>query len=112
MKLSITSQINTTSGLAVTGAIGNLNANTDKLLTTGTVSCMLQFYASDNAKAKGMSPIIPVTLKQDGTIDKFINSCVITLTENEVTGANLPNTIYTKVAEKLHTDYGWTVAVV
>lgn len=111
MKLSITSQVTTVNGLTITGAVGYINANTESLLADGGVSCTFQFYANDNAKAKNLSPIVLAILKQDGTIDKIISSCKVILTQQEVVAANLPNTIYTKVAAKLIADYGWTVVV-
>lgn len=112
MKLSITTQVDTLIGLQASGIIGNINANIDQLLSTGIVNCTIDFYATQNAKDKSFGKLFPVTLKQDGTIVKIVNTCSITLTEKEAMAANLPNTIYTKVAEKLSLDYSWTVVVI
>ena len=118
MKLSITSQVDTNVGIKVTGMIGTLIANTQNLLSNGTAYCTLEFHSSADAKTKGMNAIFPVILKSsspeeptDGTIAKIITSCTISLTQPEIVGANLPLTIYNKVAAKLSADYGWTVVV-
>jgi len=119
MKLLITSEADTNVGLAVTGLIGILNANTQNLLLNGTAYCTLEFYANDNAKAKGMNKLFPVILNPissppsstDGKIETIVTSCTISLTGPEIIGANLPTTIYNKVAAKLSADYGWTVVV-
>jgi len=111
MHLSITSQIDTNVGIPASGVIGNINAHTNSIMATGQVPCDIEFYISIEAKDNGMSRIFPVILNTDGTIEELISSCTINLTEGEITGANLPNTIYTKVAAKLSADYGWTVAV-
>jgi hypothetical protein len=111
MKLVITSQVDTNVGLAVTGIIGNINANTDRLLTSGTSYCTLDFYVDDAAKISKKNKIFPVVLNSDDTIAAIVTSCTIQLTGPEIIGANLPTAIYNKVAAKLSADYGWTVVV-
>lgn len=111
MKLSITSTVDTNVGLQVTGMVGTLSANTVSLLTNGTVFCALQFYANDSASNLNKNTLYPVVLNSDDTIEKIVTTCTITLTGPEVEGANLPATIYAKVAAKLSADYGWTVVV-
>ena len=112
MKLSITSTVDTNVGIPVTGMIGNIVAHTDSLLTTGQIPCDIEFYANDDAKTKQKHKLFPVVLAGDDTIQELVASCTIDLTESEVNAANLPTTIYNKVAAKLATDYGWTVVAV
>lgn len=111
MVLLVSNEINLSTGATVTNAIGNIIAGTDRLLSTGNVSAEIQFYLSADAMAKKLDNAIPVILKQDGTIDSRVGGLVISLTEQEALGADLPGTIYTKVAAALTSAYGWTVSV-
>ena len=111
MNLKVTSQINLSTGSQATNAVGYITAHTDKLLTTGKVPCDLEFYLSKAVSDKKFDKSIPVILKQDGTIQSRVGAVTISLTEEEAMGADLPTTIFNKVAEALGTSYGWTVVV-
>jgi hypothetical protein len=101
MNLSVSSQINTSIGTQVTGAVGYINANTDQLLKTGQVVCGLQFFANPTAVLSNMDSISPVVLKQDGTIQSRVSSINVSLTAQEAAAANLPLTIFNKAAAAL-----------
>lgn len=111
MNLKITSSEPISIGGVLSNIIGDINAHTDSLLTTGEVQCDISWLKDATAKIKNYDRIWPVVLNGDDTINLRVASCDVTLTEQEVMAADLPTTIYTKVAEKLALDYGWTVVV-
>lgn len=111
MNLLISSTINTSIGTTVSNAIGYITQHMDSTTTPISVPCDLQFYVSMAQSNLNKDNFTAVILKDDGTILNRIISTTITLTTEEAMAANLPLTIFTKVAQKLNTDYGWTVSV-
>lgn len=111
MNLLITSSIDTNTGTTVTNAIGFITAHTDELLNTGLIPCDLAFYINMQASDDNKDKFIPVTLNQNNTINTRIGSITISLTQQQIEAANLPLTIFNKVASDLNTAYGWTVSV-
>lgn len=111
MNLNITSQVNTSTGDTVTGAVGYLIAYTGNLLKTGQVQCDLQFYLNAAAVTNNLDQFYPAILNTNGTIKQKVTNITITLTQAQATAANLPTTIYQSVATALATTYGWTVTV-
>ncbi len=111
MNLKITSSVLTSTGATISNIIGDINAHTGELLTTGVIKCDISWLKDATAKAKKYDNVFPVIVNEDFTIDKKVASCEITLTEEQVLAANLPLTIYEAVSEKLEELYEWTVIV-
>lgn len=105
MNLKITDVVLTSTGYSSADVVGDINAHTDNLLTNGTVNCDLKWYKSLADKALGYDNIFPTF---GGT---KIASVQVTLTEAEANAANLPATIYNKVADKLLADYEFVTIV-
>lgn len=111
MNLLITSSIDLNIGGTVQDSYGTVNYHTESLFTTGQVPCDLLFWLTQIDKEKGKYKIVPCTLNADNTIKNVIDSIIVELTQQEALAADLPGTIYTKVAQKLTLLYGWTVNV-
>lgn len=111
MNLNITSQITTSTGLPVTGAYATMDVNTDTIMRTGQVVCKLYVYKDADAATKGLDTVQPVILNGQGNITTRVVGVLVQLTEAEISGPNLPLTIYEKAAAQLSADYGWTVTV-
>lgn len=112
MKLKVTNEVPLSNQLSAQNIIGTITAHTGSLLSTGKIQCDLTWFVSENAEGKKCDAVWPVIFNGDNILQRKVAACEIQLTEQESTGANLPLTIYNKVAQKLSTDYDWTVEVI
>lgn len=110
--LKVSTQINTTNGFALSNAVADLTAHTETIQLTGKVQCDLHFYKDTISVNRGLDNFYPAILTQGGKIQTKVCNVTIQLTQQQVLGANLPQTIYTVAASTLASMYGWTVTTI
>jgi hypothetical protein len=109
IRLKVTSAISTSTNFSVTNASGEV-INRSINLATGDCVCDTYWTKSYADEVAGFDKFVPAIIVND-KITKRVGGVTVNLTQQEITGANLPLTILTKVAAKLTADYGWTVIV-
>ena len=109
LRLRVTSAINTSTGFSVTNACGEV-VNRQINQTTGVFKNDTYWSKSRADELAGFDKFVPVIITDD-VISERIGAVEVTLTQQEMAGANLMTTVLTKVAAKLNEDYGWTVVV-
>lgn len=110
MNLLIESEIDRSTGDKTANCVCILTTPTGSL-KVGDNTLDLTFFISIAQKNLNRQSITPVILDEESKIKFGVGWCVINLTQDDLTGANLFLTVHNKVKTKLESDYSWQITV-